>query len=152
VISASITLFEIPAAQSTVACTFKAPCLATCTSAKRFAEFFHGKLRQSPDPLNPPETRLTRGHHASSHDRGSINKQSGTNTASTPSSPSEKDGQPSRSTTIDWPHRSWATSVDQAWPSGFNTAKEQAKTPGTARFQAFFLLFFTVMGFGQGRL
>jgi hypothetical protein len=31
--------------------------------------------------------------------------------------------------------------VDQAGKSGFNTAKEQAKAPGTEWFQAFFLLF-----------
>jgi nitrite reductase (NADH) large subunit len=57
-----------------------------------------------------------------------------------PSASSEKEGQPTRSTKIDRPGRSWATSVDQAKTPG-RTPREQAKTPETERFQAFFLLF-----------
>ena len=58
-------------------------------------------------------------------------------------------GQPPRSTTIDWPNRTWARWVHQAGKSGFNTAKEQAKAPGTEGFQAFFFAFLTVTGFGD---
>lgn len=57
-------------------------------------------------------------------------------------------GQPPRSTTIDWPDRTWGTLVHQAGKSGFIAAKEQAKAPGTEGFQAFFFAFLTVMGFG----
>ena len=39
----------------------------------------------------------------------------------------------------------------QAGKSGFNTAKEQAKAPGTERFEAFFFGFFNRNGF-RGRV
>jgi len=42
---------------------------------------------------------------------------------------------------IDWPNRRWVTWVQQAGQPGFNTAKEQAKAPGTDWFQAFFFAF-----------
>ncbi|WP_146116051.1 MULTISPECIES: hypothetical protein [Pseudomonas] len=49
-------------------------------------------------------------------------------------------GNPPRSTTIDRP--------TQVMGKSGKTAQEQAKTPGTARFQAFFFAFFkTVMSF-----